>query len=378
MIITSKNVWMNEEFSPASLKIEDGKIVEIMPYAPEKSDVDYGDKKVIPGLIDIHDHGYKGGATEGKVEVYRNWQEYFPKEGVTTFLIGTQPSSEEKMVASIKGVRQVMEEHRKGADIHGIFLQGPFLSMNHHGSYDGFDLRKPTVEKVKEYIEMSGNNIRTISLAPETDVNHETIKYCVKNNIKVCLGFTGCTYEEAEQAIDEGASSVIHTFNCMAPIHHRNPHLPVAAMTDDRVYAEVMTDGYHVHPAIMNLVGRMKGKDKLISVTDSGSLKGLPVGKHIDAQGDEVEILPTGLCRRVSDGQIAGSVLPMIKNIQRMQEVGKLPLVTAINSCTCNPAKMLGIDNYKGYIKEGYRADIAVYDDNYEIVQTYVNGEAML
>lgn len=368
-------MWINEEFVPATIKIENGKIEKIINgYQADPACVDYGKHYIIPGMIEIHAHGYGGGgATDGDPEVYRKWLADMPKEGVTTFLIGTQTSTEQKMQDSLWAVKKVKEENLPGAFIHGIFFQGPYLSREYPGAYDPQQCKNPDVEEFKFYNELSGNNIKTISIAPETDKDHALIKYCVSKGIRVCLGFTAVSFEEAEQAIDEGAINVIHCFNCMAPLHHRNPHLPAAALIDDRVYSEVMTDGLHVHPSIINLVGRMKGKDKLITVTDSIHLKGLEPGVYGDIRLDE-----EGKCTVAANGMPAGTAQTMIQNVKNLQRIGKLPLVTAINAATINPARMLGIGDTKGLLKEGYQADIAVYDEEYNIIQTYVQGKAML
>lgn len=376
MLISSNNVWIDEVFIPATLDIENGKIKSIV-LTKEKNSLDYGDHHIIPGLIDIHTHGYLGGgAADGDADFIKRWAKYYPQEGVTTFLPGINVTTEEKIKKSLSAVADVIGESPKGAKIHGIFLQAPFMDHDFCGTYNKFLLKAPTVDHIKEYIECSRNHIKTISLAPENDKDHETLKYCVANNIKVCLGFSKCSYEEAMQAIKEGASNVIHCFNCMGSLLSREPHLPAAGMLNDEVYCEVMSDGVHVHPAITQLVGRMKGKDKLISVSDSTSLKGLKPGIYM-AEGGETRICDDGVARLLN-GKIAGSLKKMITNIKDMQEIGHLPLATAINATSTNPAKMLGIADQKGLIKEGYIADLAIYNEEYHIIQTYVHGEPML
>ncbi len=376
MYITSNHVWLDEKFEPATIEIDGDKIKSITK--GKKSDAkDYGDNFIIPGMIDIHTHGYGGGSsTDGDPDVIRRWVKYYPQEGVTTFLPGVMVRVEERIKSSLQAIADVKDENLKGAEIHGTFLQAPFLDHNYCGTYDKYLLQKPTLEHLKEYIALSRNTIKTISLAPEHDKDHEVLKYCVANGIKVCLGFTSCSYEEAMQAIDEGAINVVHCFNCMAPLMSRDPHLPGAALVNDKVFSEVMCDGIHVHPAVLNLVGRMKGKDRLITVTDSSNMKGLQPGFYRTDVRD-ITVCEDGV-GRMPNGKIAGSMKTMIENVKNLQEIGDLPLVTAINAATINPARVLGIDDQKGLIKEGYIADFAIYDKDYKIVQTYVHGEEML
>lgn len=376
MLISSNNVWINEAFVPATIAFENG-IITSISLTKEAQAMDYGDNYIIPGLIDIHTHGLKKeGAADGNADFIKRWANYYPQEGVTTFLPGINITTEEKIKESLTAIADAMDAHPRGAEIHGIFLQAPFMDHDYCGIYNKFLLQAPTVEHIKEYIRCSRNNIKTISLAPESDKDHETLKYCVAHGIKVCLGFSNCSYEEAMQAIEEGASNVVHCFNCMAPLLSREPHLPAAGLLNDKVFCEVMTDGAHVHPAITQLVARMKGKDKLISVTDSVSMKGLEPGIYM-AEGGKTRVCEDGVAR-LMNGKIAGSLKQMITNIKDMQELANLPLEVAINATTINPARMLGIDDKKGLIKEGYIADFAIYDEDYTIIQTYVHGEQML
>lgn len=377
MKITSNNVWINECFVKATLTIEAGIIKEIS-YVKDADALDYGDLYIIPGMIETHTHGHGGGSViDGKEEVFRKWAKELPMEGVTTWLPGLITAPEEAMIASLKAIKTVKDENIKGAFIHGVHFQAIFHDHDYAGIYDKFLLQRPTPEKIKHYNDACGGIIKTIALPSEHDENHASIKYCVENNIKVSLGFSKASYDETLSAIDDGATNVVHCFNCMIGMHHRSPNLPVAAMVDDRVFSEVMADGVHVHPSIITLVGKMKGKDRLITVTDSSYVKGLGVGIHHLPQRD-VEIKEDGSVIFCDNGKLGGSTITMIKNVENLQKLGKLPLVTAINAVTINPAKFLGIDSYKGLIKENYQADLAIYNDQYEIVQTYVNGEAML
>ncbi len=375
MKIKSNNCWLNEKFTPAVITIEGDKIVEVSVEVDKAKDVDvdYGNAKILPGLIDVHTHGYGGGdASQGDSEIIRKWISYYPKEGVTTFLPGTVTRSEERILSSLKAIKTVIEENTKGAYIHGIFLQGPYTSHE----YNPYLIQKPSVEQFKKFNEASGFNIKMMGLAVEKDENHEVLKYCVSNSIKVCLGFSGVSYQEAIKAAEEGASSVIHCFNGMGPLHHREPGLPGAALSTDSLYTEIIADGIHVHPAVMNIVGRCKGKDKLIVITDSSRYKGLAPGRY-ESVDRKVTIGEDG-AGRLDNGMLAGSCITMPQSVKNLIEIGNLPEATAINAATINPARMLGIDDKKGIIEKGYDADIVVFDKNYKVIQTYCMGESML
>ena len=376
MIISGNNVWINEEFIPSSIVIENGKIKSILPKT-EKCDIDYQDNYIIPGMIDVHTHGYGGGdASDGNPDTIRKWAEYLPKEGVTAFLPGTVTRSEERIMQALRTIAGVIEEKPEGAQIYGIFLQGPYTSHEYPGAYDPYLIRKPDVEQFKRFCDAAEGHIKRVGLAVEKDEGHRVLKYAVREGIKVSIGFSGCSYEEAVQAADEGVTGVTHCFNAMNPLRHREPGLPGAALTTDALYTEVIADGIHIHPAVINLIGKMKGKDRLMTITVSSRYKGLPPG-YYESIDRKVTIGRDGV-GRLPDGRLAGCCITMAESVRNLKELGKLSLAAAINSATINPAAMLGIGDRKGLIKEGYDADIAVCDAGYGVVQTYCRGKKMI
>lgn len=376
MKITSKNVWIEEKFIPAVIEIEDGKIKGIdEEYG--KADVDYGTARIIPGMIDVHTHGYGGGdASDGEADTIRNWVKYYPSEGVTTFLPGTVTRSEARILKALKAISGVIGERPAGASMHGIFLQGPYTSHEFKGAYDPYLIQKPSVEQFKIFEEASQNTIKMLGLAVEKDEGHALLKYAAAKGIKVCLGHSGALFDEAKQAVAEGAVNITHCFNNMLGIHHREPGLAGAALRLDALYTEVIADGIHIHPAIINLIGRMKGKDKLIVITDSSRYKGLKPGRY-ESVDRKVTIGEDGV-GRLDSGKLAGSCITMLRSVYNLIHLGDLPVATAINAATINPANMLGIGDHKGLIRTGYDADIAVYDEKHTVLQTYCMGKAML
>jgi N-acetylglucosamine-6-phosphate deacetylase len=376
MRIASKNVWYKEEFIPATIEIEKNKIVDIKEgiYNP---DVNYDNAHIIPGMIDVHTHGYGGGdASDGNPDTIRNWVKYYPKEGVTTFLPGTVTRSEARIFQALEAITKVIDEKPEGASIYGIFLQGPYTSHEFKGAYDPYLIQKPNIEQFKKFDEISKHNIKMIGIAVEKDDGHALLKYCVSKGIKVCLGHSGAKFAEAKQAVEEGAINITHCFNNMLGIHHREPGLAGAALRIDELFSEVIADGIHIHPDIINIIGRLKGKDKLIVITDSSRYKGLKPGRYESV--DRIVTIGEDGVGRLDSGKLAGSCITMLQSVYNLIHLGKLPVVTAINAATKNPANMLGIGDHKGILEKGYDADIAVYDDNYKIIQTYCMGKAML
>ena len=377
MIISGNNIWIDEKFKAGTIEVENGKIVNIKDEITEDAKVFYGDNYIIPGLIDVHTHGYGGGdASDGDSETIRNWIKYYPKEGVTTFLPGTVTRSEERLVSALKAINKVINEDIKGANLYGIFFQGPYTSHEYKGAYDPYLIQKPNLEQFKMFIEASGNNIKMLGLAVEKDDNHEVLKYAINQGIKVSLGHSGVSYDEAKKASQEGANNITHCFNNMNSLHHRVPGLPGAALSIDELYTEVIADGIHIHPAVINIIGKCKGKDRLIVITDSSRYKGLPPG-YYESVDRKVTIGEDGV-GRLPDGKLAGCTITLIDSVKNLMELGNLSQETAINAATINPANMLGIGDKKGLIKEGYDCDICIYDKDYKVIQTYCMGEKML
>lgn len=377
MIIQSRNVYVDEKFRKAQLEISDGKICRILPYGLKQPDRDYGDKWIIPGLIDIHTHGYKGGSTDNAtVEWVREWAGYMPSEGVTSFLPGTSSCPEKNMFASMSAIAAVIEEGCRGANILGIYSEGPFMSEEFRGAQDLRYLTVPDRKKIDEYINACKGHLIYVMVAPEMLPDMDVIHYLREKGIAVACGHTGATFAQMTEAREAGAQAFTHTYNGMRGLHHREPGVVGAAMYYDDMYAEIIGDGVHVSFPSMNVLAKIKGKDKLISITDAVAAKGFPAGEY-DYGGLKVTVCEDGVCR-LPDGTICGSVSRLNDILRKEITMAGIPYQTAINSCTCNPARLLGFDNRKGYLKVGYDADITVLDENYDAVQTYVMGQEML
>lgn len=376
MRMQSRKVWLNEKFVPAQIVMTDGKITAIEEWNSAPADKDFGDLRILPGLIDIHCHGYNGldcnyATRQGLID----WIEYLPKDGVTSFLATSSTAPEANLLESFALISDIIEEHHRGAVIQGIHVEGPQISHEFKGAHNPYLIQKPNVEQFQRYQKAARGNIRLIAIAPEKDDEHQLTRYCVSEGVKVTIGHSGAKFNECVKAMEDGADSFTHTFNGMLGLHHREPGTAGAAMYLDEMYAELIADGVHVHPAVASVLGRVKGKDKLILVTDSVQIKGLKPGFY-HMKGRDVTVGEDG-CGRLPDGRLAGSSNRMNIMIGNLIDMMHLPEVTAINAATINPAKRMGFEG-KGLIETGYDADLCVLNDDYSVAQTYVAGEEML
>jgi len=378
MIIQSTRVYIDEKFVPLQVEIVAGRISQLNPYNLKRPDVDYGNCMILPGLIDIHNHGWNRCDTNHATPQWVNaWMRYLPSEGVTSTVPSCSCCDEPTMLAGMAAVAQVMQQGHQGTNILGIYSEGPFVSDKYHGAQDLNYKVIPTPAVYDRYQAACQGKLIYVMCAPEElSGDMSFIQYCVAHGTKVALGHTGASFEQCAQARAAGAVSFTHTYNGMRGLQHREPGTVGAAMFFDDMYAEMIGDGVHVSFPAMNILAKTKGKDRLISVTDSVAIKGLPLGHYAEG-GRECDICPDGVAR-LADGTIAGSANRLNVILGREITQAYIPWETAINSVTCNPARLLGFSNHKGYLREGYDADIAVLDGQFSVVQTYVMGLAQL
>ena len=377
MIIQSKRVWIAGQFMAAQIEMDGEKIVDILEYGKKDVDVDYGNDRIVPGFIDIHTHGYDTWDTnDATPEGLRHWMKSITSEGVTGICPTTITQSHEVLSNAVKNVARVVEEGYEGAEILGIHFEGPYLDQKYKGAQPEQYCIPADVEEFKQYQEDAKGLIKVITMACEHDKDFALTEYCAQHGVLVSQGHSGATYEEAVMAIAHGAMSMTHVFNGMTPFHHRNPGLVGAAMRVRDVYGEVICDGNHSNVNSLNNYYMAKGKDHVIMITDALMAKGCPIGSKMLFGGQEIEVYPDGSAHLTATKGLAGSTLQVNRGLQVVVEKAGVPFEYAINSCTLNPARALGMDDRKGKICTGYDADIVVLNNDYDVVQTYARRKA--
>ena len=379
MLIQSKKVWIADQFIPAVIEMNDEKITGVFPYGTKEADVDYGDKRIVPGFIDIHCHGaFRFDTNDANEEGLRAWTKGIVTEGTTSFLATTITQSEEVLTKALANVAKVMEEGYEGAEILGIHFEGPYLDMVYKGAQPEQHIVKGTIEQFERYQAAAKGNIKYITMATETDDDFELTKYLADNGVVVSIGHSAATYEQAVFAWANGAKSITHVYNGMTPFNHRNNGLVGAAYRLRTMYGEIICDGNHSTPAALNNYFMSKGPDYAIMVSDALMAKGSPIGSKFMFGGNEIEIYPDGSAHLVEAKNLAGSTLRLNEGLRILVEEAMVPFNYALNSCTLNPATCLGIDDRKGSIMVGKDADIVVLDTDYSVIQTYCKGNAKL
>ena len=379
MILQSKRVWIGGQFMAAQLEVEDGKIVRILPWGEKTADEDYGEKRLVPGFIDVHTHGAYGFDTnDGETGGLRDWMRRIPEEGVTAILPTTVTQMPDVLSKAVANVARVVEEGYEGAEILGIHFEGPYLDMEYKGAQPPEAIAKPTVEQFRMYQEAAHGLIKYITMAPEHDPEFALTRYCSSHGVVVSMGHSSATYDQALMGIANGAMSMTHVYNGMTPYHHRKPGLVGTAFRVRDIYGEIICDGCHSHLAALNNYFAAKGRDYAIMISDSLRAKHCPPGGDYELGGHPIEIGEDGLARLKGTDTIAGSTLYMNRGLKILVEDAMVPFDAALNSCTLNPARALRVDDRKGRLAAGCDADIVVLEDDYDVVQTWCKGIAML
>lgn len=323
---------------------------------------------VSPGFIDVHIHGSNGkDAMDGEMESLETISEFVSQNGVTAFLPTTMTMSKEKIYKALDTIREAIHKELPGASVVGAHLEGPFISEKYKGAQKKDYIIKPSYDFIEGYKDI----IKIITMAPEEDDEFQFIKKVKENtNIVLSIGHSDATYEEAIEAIECGVSHITHLFNAMSPLHHRKPGVVGAAFNSDAA-CEIIADKIHVHPKIFSMLIKIKGKEKVMLITDCMRAGGLKDGVS-ELGGQKVFVKNNSA--RLEDGTLAGSILTLNKAIKNIYENTDLTLNEVVNLATINPARDIKLDYRKGSLEKGKDADITIFNDKFEIIETIVAG----
>ena len=371
--IINGKIVLPEKMEENSVLLFDEKIIGVVPANELPADAEIIDAKgnyVIPGLVDMHIHGYLGeDASDGSFDGIRIMAEGVAKNGVTSFLPTTMTVSYDELRTAFAQIRRAMEESNspewQGAQVLGVNAEGPFINPSKKGAQAEENIRKGDADFLKEYLDI----IRVFTIAPEMEGNMETIAEMAGKTL-ISMGHTGANCEQAIAAFDAGVRHVTHLFNAQTPLLHRDPGVVGAALCDDRVSTELIADTFHVSARLYPLVNRMKG-DKMVLITDCTRAGGLADGEY--TLGGQ-PIFVKGIECRLADGTIAGSVLRLNNAVKNLHEHTDLPVWTCVNAASLNPAKRIGVADHKGSLETGKDADVVICGEDFAVCRTIIAG----
>lgn len=370
----------------AALVLHDGVIAEIAPdTGGSADDVACDGQWILPGFIDGHIHGVDGTDVLGGAGAVARVAASLPRHGVTGFCPTTVACAPEPLERFLAAVDAAVAARPEGAArVLGAHLESNFLNPEYNGAQPAGCLRLPprpgetpahegtfTGTAIVEVIDAHRAAVRLVTLAPELDRALALVARLVAAGHRVSLGHSAATFEQALAGIDAGARHATHLFNRMPPLAHRAPGLAGAVLAHDAVTAEVICDGFHVHPAMVRMAVRAKGAGGVLAVTDATAGAGLPVGAE-SVLGDQ-PIRVTERCAVLADGTLAGSILTMAGAFRTLVGPVGLDVVTAVRLCATTPAQTLGRPDL-GRLAAGAAADVVVLDAGWQVVQTWVAG----
>lgn len=330
-----------------------------------------------PGFIDVHVHGSAGvDVMDGSERSIKALSSELAAHGVTSYLGTTVSSDRESAIRAADSIRQVMLLNQQestqpsGARIIGMHLEGPFLNPEKRGAHDSRYLSKPNPDYLKGMTDV----IRLITFAPELDEDKSFMIWIKKKNtphIKLSMGHSNATFDQAIDAINSGVDSTTHLFfNAMSGLHHREPGVVGAVLSTD-VYAEVIADGVHVHKGALKAAYHAKGDDQIILITDAMCAACMRPGTY---ELGGLKVTTDGDSARLDDGTLAGSVLTLESAVRHMHETVGVPLGSALYMASTVPAEMIE-ETFAGKIEKGYRSDFVLLDHTLNVVQTIVDGK---
>lgn len=336
----------------------------------------YKGEYIVPGFIDIHCHGGNGhDAMDSTYEALKGISKFKAKNGCTGFLATTVTSSIKNIVKALKNITEYSKQSpEEGAEILGVHLEGPFINATQKGAQREDLIIPLSVEVMEKFIKESSGLIKIVTYAPELDTDFEFTSFLNNKGIIPSVGHSFADYETIISAIKFGLKSSSHIFNQMKGIHHREPGTVGAILTRKNLFAEIIADCVHVHSAIVNLLVTAKGVDKIILITDAMRAAGLQDGIY-DLGG--LKVIVKNSEARLESGNLAGSTLIMSKAVKNMVEKMSISIEKSIRMASLNPAQLLGLDKDRGSLTTGKRADIAVLDDNFEVIYTIKKGKVI-
>lgn len=359
--------WLDDH----QLRIENGAIAGIEPVP---AGVTARDAELLcPAYIDTHVHGGAGvDVMDDAPDVLNTLAMHKAREGVGAFLPTTVTAPLEAIHGALRRIARRTRSGGPGAQVLGSYLEGPYFTPQNKGAHPPELFRELKITELDALLDASQNTLRVVALAPEKTGALQAIRHLKQRGIRVMLGHSAATYDQTLAAFDAGADGLVHCYNGMTGLHHREPGMVGAGLTDKRAWLELIADGHHVHPGAMRLCCHC-AKDRVVLITDAMQAAGMPDGRY-SLCGEEVR-MQNGVVR-TSAGGLAGSTLSLDVAVRNMVEHTSVTAEEAIHMASLHPARLLGIDVQLGSLAPGKRANIISLDGDLHLQQIWIQGQA--
>ena len=363
------------QFHTGAFQVENGLFGKVLPENVPEDAVDLQGATVIPGLVEIHSHGNSGADfSDGDYEGLKKMAAFYAKHGVTSFAPASMTLPYDVLEKAFATAVRFTKEQPQGLSVlRGIQMEGPYFSYKKRGAQNPDYLKLPDFEGFKALWEGCQGLVKIVDLAPELEGAEDFAKKA-SELCTVSVAHTDSDYDHAKAVFDAGATHLTHLYNAMPPISHRNPGVIPAAVENKNVRAELICDGYHVHPASVRLAFSMFGGDRMCLISDSGRCAGMAEGTQFQLGGQDCWL--RGGVAKLADGTIACSATNMWTCLQNVISWG-IREEDAVRAATYNPACAIGADKVVGTIEEGKVADFLVCAPDYASMEVYLGGRKL-
>ena len=373
MFYKNARIFVDNEFRTGAFEVVDGKFGAILPESVPADAIDLNGATVIPGLIEVHSHGCAGADfSDGDYEGLKAMAKQYAAWGVTSFAPASMTLPYDVLEKAFATAKRLVEENIEGLSVlRGIQMEGPFFCYAKRGAQNADYLKNPDFEGFKALYEGCGGLVRIVDVAPELPGAAEFVEKASKL-CTVSIAHTDSDYDHAKAAVDAGVTHLTHLYNAMPAIHHRNPGVIPAAVENAKVQAEIIADGYHIHPSSVRLAFTMF-KNRMVLVSDSGRCAGKDEGYQFDLGGQMAE-LRGGVAKLVGTNTIACSASNLWTCLCNAIS-WRIPEEEAVRAATYNPACALGVQDVVGSIAAGKVADFLICTDGYAAKRVFLAGK---
>ncbi|MGW5233391.1 N-acetylglucosamine-6-phosphate deacetylase [Streptomyces nodosus] len=354
---------------PAGSPVPDAENAENAETAENAEIIDVRGHWLVPGFVDMHNHGGGGASFSGTAEDALTAVRTHRLHGTTTVVASTVTDDMDILV----GQAGLLSELAEQGDIAGLHFEGPFISPCRKGAHSEALLRDPDPAAVRKLIDAARGRAKMVTLATELPGGLDSVRLLAEHGVIAAIGHTDATYEQTVAAIDAGATVATHLFNAMPPLGHRAPGPIAALLEDERITVELIDDGTHLHPASLQLAFHHAGAARVAFITDAMDAAGAGDGRYLLGPL-EVEV-SDGVARLVEGGSIAGSTLTLDRAFRRAVTVDRLPVEDVVAALSANPAKLLGVDDRVGSLEPGKDADLVLLDEDFVLKGVMRRGE---
>jgi len=365
----------NDGDAPVAIRLDEGRIDRIGPSNGEtqaEEVLDAQGRIVAPGLIDVHIQGAAGAdVLDATPEALETISRACASLGVTSFLATTvyKPEQDNR---HLDITREALGQDLGGAQLLGVHLEGPFISPQKRGMIQPDCLTDRGTSILERIYGQTGDGLAMMTIAPEIPGNLDLIARLTADGVIAALGHTSATYDETLRGFDAGIRHVTHLFNAMPGMHHREPGPLAAVFERPDVTAQVIVDGVHIHPSMVRLAYAALGPDRFVTITDGIQAMGLPDGQYVY---NNMQYEAKDGTARYHDGTLIGTALGLNQMTARLTQYTQCSLLAAIRAVTENPARVLGLEAKKGFLRTGYDADLVILNDDLSVHATIVAGK---